>query len=305
MRLLVSPVACALLLTVVASPAFGQESANSPLLPDRGNTEWRGKNPFEVWQKEHRWVRLGFRFYGYSPTIQPHAALKLGPGLGVPLTTDFFMGVGMRIAFLGAYNLGDECVNRGGVEANQSDCPDGHRGGVDYTWREPISAISPNDPGADGAAVPGSDDLPPQRRKTHVGSFALLIGANYEVTIPNLALFRIWQPFVGGGLALFWVHNWSDMTEHEFVLINNAENDAYDSGNVDPWSKQGPLAGGDISGGFHLNVTRGLRFTVEVGYTSVQVPEFELQKATEGFHARHMDYTLGLLRFGGGVEGRF
>ncbi len=90
----------------------------------------------ELWQKNHRWFRLGMRFYGTNPAIDEHAALKTGAAISIPLTTDFFMGIGMRVAFIGAYNAGNSCVDRAG--GSSSSCPDGHPGGVDYIWRKPM-----------------------------------------------------------------------------------------------------------------------------------------------------------------------
>ncbi|HCP44714.1 MAG TPA: hypothetical protein DIU15_01575, partial [Deltaproteobacteria bacterium] len=91
---------------------------------------------FAAWQKEHRWFRVGLRFHGHVPAVQEHAALKLGAGFTVPVTTDFFMGLGMKIGFMGTYNRGDECVDRGG-QGDDDRCSSGWVGGVDYNWRVP------------------------------------------------------------------------------------------------------------------------------------------------------------------------
>jgi hypothetical protein len=270
---------------------------------------WREKNAFEVWEAEHKWVRLGIRFYGFNPAIQDHAALKLGPGMGVPLTTDFFMGIGMKIAFLGSYNTAGsndvvDCVDRGGVGDDPA-CPSGHRGGVDYTWLAPIDPDG-NIDGSNPNSVPSqSGQIVQERRRTHVAFFALTIGGNYELTIPNLQFFRVFQPFVGGGVVLAWIQTYSDLDISEFVLIDNPDNNAFDDDNVDPYSDQGPEVGGEVYGGFHLNVAEIFRFTFEVGYHNVLVTAEELQKATSGFETRHLEYRLSQLRFGGGFEFRF
>jgi hypothetical protein len=287
-----------LLLCLAAVPA-----AAAPVAEDR--SAWLGKNPFEVWQKEHRWFRLGFRFYGFSPEVVDHAAMKVGGGLAVPLTTDFFMGLGARVAFQASYNHAADCVSQGGVAPNQTRCPEGTPGGVDYQWRQPVSTIDPEHPGRDGNATPGSDFTPPMRRESHVANFQLTIGANYELTIPSVEFFRIVQPFISGGVVLAWVQTYSDVTEEEFVLINNDENDAFDSSNIDPWVEQGPLVGGEIAGGIHINPDPTFRVVFEVGYFNVAVPAAELKKATPGFEAQHMDYRLGSTRFGGGIEFKF
>lgn len=264
---------------------------------------WRDKNAFEVWEEEHRWVRLGMRFYGFSPAIDDHAALKLGAGLAVPVTTDFFMGLGMKVSFMGSYNTAGsndvvDCVDRGGIGSDPA-CPSGHRGGVDYTWREPIPD------GSDPNATPSTSNFVEERRRSHVAFFALTIGGNYELTIPNLQFFRIFQPFVGGGVVIAWIQTYSDLSTTEFVLIDNDQNNAFDDDNVDPFSDQGPEVGGEVYGGFHLNVHDIFRFTFELGYSSVLVGEADLKKATPEFEAQHLEYRLSQLRFGGGFEFRF
>ena len=276
---------------------------------------WQGRNAFEVWEEEHRWFRLGIRGYGYNPSVQEHAAMKMGAGLTVPLTTDFFMGIGMKLAFTGSYNRGapNNCVNRGGASGVQP-CPEGVEGGVDYVWRQPMWT-DPNDPGAQPVVDGGHSSsetepsattfIDPERRATHVAFYALTIGGNYELTIPSLQFFRVFQPFFGGGVVIAWVYNYADLEVSEYVLIDNDENDALDDENIDPWSDQGPEVGGEVYGGFHLNLDEVFRFTFEVGYHNIVVKEGHLNKATEGYDAKHLEYTLAQFRFGGGFEFRF
>lgn len=272
----------------------------------------RGKNAFEVWQEEHRWFRLGFRAYAMSPAVQESAALRWGAGLQVPLTTDFFMGIGMKLAFIGGYNRGGHytddaknCVNRGG-EGGDLTCPDGHVGGVDYIWKEPV-----DQPGSACDGVRNDNDtlagnsFMQSRRLTHVAHFALAIGANYELTIPNVQFFRVFQPFVGGGVVLQWVYNYSDIQSGECYLIDNPDNDPFDPDNVDPWSDQGPEVGGEVYGGFHLNLGKVFRFAFEVGYQNVTIQQKALRKATAEFEMQHLEYRLANLRLGGGIEFRF
>ena len=123
-RLLASITALALALALVVVPS----SASAGEAPVASTTDGAA-NALEVWKKEHRWFRLGMRFYGLNPAIDEHAALKTGAGVSVPLTTDFFMGIGMRLAFVGGYNAGQDCVTRAG--GTSASCPDGHPGGVD------------------------------------------------------------------------------------------------------------------------------------------------------------------------------
>lgn len=278
-----------------------------------GDRTYVGRNAFEVWQEEHRWFRLGLRAYAMFPSIQENAALRVGAGLQVPLTTDFFMGLGMKVSFIGGYNRGGDttvgsdkyCVNRG-APGDDLNCPDGTVGGVDYQWREPIESGS-ND--CDGQRM-ASDDQPgstftTQRRLTHVAHYALTIGGNYELTIPNLEVFRIFQPFVGGGVVLQWAYNYSDISSNECYLIDNPENDPFDPDNVDPWATQGPRVGGEVYGGFHLNLGKVFRFAFEVGYQNVLLEQTPVKKATEEFEMNHLEYRLAILRLGGGIEFRF
>lgn len=296
-------VALSLTLSLLGLPgtARADEAGESPEVAESSPSSAAAGNMLDVWKAEHRWFRLGMRFYGMSPAIDDHAALKLGAAVSVPLTTDFFMGIGMRVAFVGAYNLGDDCV---GSESDVSSaCPSGHPGGVDYIWKEPrINGVID---GSNGNAQPGADFVDPARRKSHVASYSLSIGANYELTLPTIKFFRTFQPFFGGGVVLAWVYTYSDITAAEFVLINNSENDPWDDSNIDPWSSQGPEVGGEVYGGFHLNIKKTFRFTFEVGYQAYDVPAAPLNKATEGYEAQHLSYRLAQTRFGGGFEFRF
>jgi len=273
----------------------------------------RGKNAFEVWQEEHRWFRLGLRAYAMFPTVQETAALRVGSGLQVPLTTDFFMGIGMKLAFIGGYNRGGHytddaknCVNRGG-EGGDLTCPDGHVGGIDYIWKEPVDQPGSACDGVrnDNDTIAGNSFVAPTRRLTHVAHYSLAIGANYELTIPNVDFFRVFQPFVGGGVVLQWVYNYSDIQSGECYLIDNPDNDPFDPDNVDPWSYQGPEVGGEVYGGFHLNLGKVFRFAFEVGYQNVTIQQKALRKATAEFEMQHLEYRLANLRLGGGIEFRF
>lgn len=273
--------------SVDSNAAAGQEAAGGIL---------------ELWQKDHRWFRLGIRFYGTNPAIDDHAALKTGAGFSIPLTTDFFMGIGMRVAFIGGYNVGKACVDRAG--GSSASCPDGHPGGVDYIWRKPM--VDGVMDGSNSNATPSPTEFTdPQRRLSHVASYSLSIGANYELTIPSVEVFRHFQPFFGGGVVIAWVYTYSDITANEFILINNDQNDPWDEDNLDPWSSQGPEVGGEVYGGFHINIKETFRFTFEVGYHAFDVPAAELNKATDGFEAQHLAYRLSQTRFGGGFEFRF
>ena len=284
-------------------------SAPAPGLK-RAGVEWRGRNAFDVWKDEHRWVRIGLRFYALGPQEDQHARLGTGAGLAVPITTDFFMGVGMKVGFLGGWNAG-QCEHWGVdldlAEVDASlDCGDAVQHGVDYKYREPRSNIGgiPN-PGADPDATPGEELLPDQRRDTHVAHFALSLGVNYELTIPNVQFFRIVQPFLGGGAVVTWVITYSDMREGDYVLINNADNDTTNPTNLDPYALTEAVVGGEIYGGFHLNLDKVFRLTVEFGYYRLDVPSLPLTGATEGWDAVNLAYTLAEGRVGLGLEFRF
>jgi hypothetical protein len=283
----------------------GGETAEEPEQP------WQGKNAFEVWEEEHRWFRLGLRAYGANPSVQEAAAYKLGAGLTIPLTTDFFMGIGMKLAFTGSYNRGapNNCINRAAASGVQP-CPDGVQGGVDYIWREPLWTNAEGDVVVDGGhsaseTEPSATNFARNRRATHLAFYSLTIGGNYELTIPNIQFFRIFQPFFGGGVVIAWLYHYADLDKREFVLIDNDENDVRDDENIDPWSDQGPEVGGEVYGGFHLNLDEVFRFTFEIGYHNIPVARAYLNKATEGYEAQHLDYALAQLRFGGGFEFRF
>ncbi len=304
-----------LLAFVVSLPTAARAEGDEADGPARFEEEasFVGRNAFEVWQEEHRWFRLGFRAYSMFPAVQEHAALRVGAGLQVPLTTDFFMGLGMKLAFIGGYNRGGHyddaeknCVNRGGAGDDLA-CPDGSVGGVDYIWKEPIDQAGSSCDGVrtDTDTQPGTSFTSPTRRLTHVAHYALAIGANYELTIPNLQVFRIFQPFVGGGVVLQWAYNYSDIQSNECFLIDNPDNDPFDPDNVDPWSSQGPQVGGEVYGGFHINLGRVFRFAFEVGYQNVTLDQTGLRKSTVEFEMQHLEYRLAILRLGGGLEFRF
>jgi hypothetical protein len=313
--------------TLLAAPAIADTVVQRPTLTDGSvpdTDRFEQSKAFAAWQKTHRWVRVGLRFHGYLPKADEHAALDVGAGVMIPVTTDLFMGLGVRVAFIGAWNPGAGCINRGGL-GGSDECPNGYVGGVDYRWREPYlidengneSFVDENGnpAGRSANSLPHDTDWAQHRRESHVAQFALAIGGNYEVTLPHIRFFQIFQPFVGGGLLLMWVHTYSDIDVDEFVLINNPENDPGDPDNIDPWSKQGPEVGGEIYGGFHLNPNDVFRFVIEFGYENVLVrgPQPEdvvgssalLQKATATFEASHLEYRLSQFRFGGGFEFKF
>jgi len=297
----------------LASPVLAESVTQTPSL-EAGSvpsvSRFQSNAAFAAWQKQHRWVRVGMRFHAYVPKVDLHAALGVGAGVMIPVTTDLFMGLGFRAAFIGAWNPANGCITHDGDGPPNSACPEGHVGGVDYRWREPHPldengvAIPDVIDGRDGNAVPGQD-WAQHRRPSHIAQFALAIGGNYELTLPHIRFFQIFQPFVGGGVLLMWVHTYSDITADEFVLINNPENDPYDPDNLDPWSKQGPEVGGEVYGGFHLNASSAFRFVLEFGYQNVNIPLAPLQKATTGFEAAHLEYRLSQFRFGGGFEFMF
>jgi hypothetical protein len=274
-------------------------------------TPWKGKNAFEVWEEEHRWFRLGFRGYGYLPAVDDAAALGLGAGFTVPFSTDFFMGLGMKISFTASWNQGKgdgECIDRGGASSRfEIDCPDGHKAGVDLTWKQPVIEGDPNaeDPGRSQEAIAGSSFVEPQRRPAHVAMFALTIGGGYEVTIPNIEFFRIFQPFIGGGVVVGWVYVWPDLSIDENAILDLNENNLGDSDNIDPWSSQGPEVGGEVYGGFHINPDDAFRMVFEVAYLNLLVEEAFLTKTREDFQAKHQPFTLSQFRFGWGIEFKF
>jgi hypothetical protein len=289
--------------------SLGVLAPTASAAPQEEDTSWRGRNAFDVWKEEHRWVRVGMRFYGLAPQEHENARLETGAGFAVPITTDFFMGIGMKVGFLGGWTPG-RCEHWG-VDVSQPEddssliCGDNAQYGVDYTYRQPISALNIANPGADANATRGSSLLPDQRRDSHVANFALNLGINYELTIPNVKFFRIFQPFLGGGAVIAWVITYSDMREGDFVLINNDDNDTTDSGNLDPWALTEAVVGGEFYGGFHLNMDKVFRFTFEFGYYRVDVPSLPLTGASEGWDAVNLDYTIANGRFGGGFEFRF
>lgn len=318
-RALTLGLALALAFVPMSGPAHAAEPAPASTALEHGGepsvSRFQSNKAFSAWQKEHRWVRLGMRFHGYLPAVQEHAALDVGAGIMIPVTTDLFMGLGVRAAFIGAWNPGSGCINRGGDGPNDG-CDGGHAGGVDFRWKEPyvlaedgVTRVTEG-AGRNGSALAG-DDWVQHRRPAHVAQFALAIGGNYELTLPHIRFFQIFQPFVGGGVLLMWVHTYSDITADEFVLIDNPDNNAYDPDNLDPWSKQGPEVGGEVYGGFHLNPSKAFRFVIEFGYQNINVPLALLQKATNGptedreFEAAHQEYRLSQFRFGGGFEFRF
>jgi hypothetical protein len=273
-------------------------------------TPWKGKNAFEVWEAEHRWFRLGFRGYGYLPAVDDAAALGLGGGFTVPLSTDFFMGLGMKIAFTASYNQGkvDDCIERGGTsERFAVACSDGHVAGVDLHWKQPVIEGDPGaqNPGRSSDAVPGASFVDAQRRPAHVAMFALTVGGGYEVTIPNVEFFRVFQPFIGGSVVVGWVYVWPDLGIDEAVILDPNENNLGDPDNIDPWSSQGPEVGGEVYGGFHINPNEVFRFVFEAAYLNLHVEKAFLTKATEGFEAEHLAFTLSQFRFGWGIEFKF
>jgi len=281
----------------------GQRADASEAEPAPASTE--NKSLLDVWNDEHKWVRLGMRFYGFNPAVEDTQAFKLGAGLSVPITTDFFMGLGMKLGLTASYNNGTGCIRRADPSAGLAcDSGQGTLGGVQISYKAPTLPDGSID-GSDPNAQPSDSQFVNYRRESHAAMFALTIGGNYELTIPTVPFLRVFQPFFGGGVMIAWVYTWPDLEIQDFVLLNNDENDALDSSNVDPWSNQGPEVGGEVYGGFHVNLSDAFRLTVELGYYNVLVQPAELNKATDGYDAQHLAYRLSQFRFGGGFEFRF
>ena len=110
--------ALGLSVTMLAAPALAERLVETSTLTDGSvpdTDRFEQSKAFAAWQKTHRWVRVGLRFHGYLPKADEHAALDVGAGVMIPITTDLFMGLGVRVAFIGAWNPGAGCINRGGL----------------------------------------------------------------------------------------------------------------------------------------------------------------------------------------------
>lgn len=233
--------------------------------PSSGETATVGTAP-------HRYFRLGLRAYA---TIDHDggdaAALKPGVIATIPLTLDFKYGLGMRIAFTAAHFQNSV---------------------FDVAWNEVA-----NDPATSKEyTYTGTDN-----RSIYYGA---TVGFNYEVTVPEEPFFKVFQPFVGVGVAILWVRTHPDVPAQDSVLISNDFYRGPDQKDYDPWSLQ-VRAGLDLYGGFHLNASRTFRFPIEFGYRMVPVPEHDLMWGTEGYDYRHLEYLINTFNIGGGLEWLF
>jgi hypothetical protein len=224
-------------------------------------------------QQDGTRVRLGIHGYGVSLDKDPEQGGKLGAGVEIQLTTLIIYGLGVRASFLGYYNKD---------EAGQ------------LSWFPP-DAENQAQTDEPRITVPSI---------VHNGLFSGTINAHWELERTGVRTLEVMQPYLGVGALLGALRKWSDITADEVYLLLNDMNDLDDPNNTDPWSIQF-IPGLNLYGGFNFNIGTGFRISLEVGGMMFRAEEASLKKATETYDARHDEYRVRALKFGGGFSGRF
>ena len=239
-------------------------------------------------------ARIGFHFYGISPTKTPEMGSVIRGGgvdslraaVELPVTINVWNGIGFRVSFLGYYHQ-DSALGVAWAAPNPAD-DDGD--GIWEIGERPA-------PLTDGTEVSAS-------RGAHNAFYSFVIAFNYELVIPDVPFFQFLQPFIGVGGMGTWLQNYVDIEAQEVYLIDNDQNNPTDEDNIDPFSTQNQPAF-TLYGGIHFNLGDSFRLTFELGGINYTAAEAELKKATEGYNARHLEYDVRILKVGGGLAGRF
>ncbi len=221
---------------------------------------------------------LGFQLHGITdgraPDLEPDSQdaydsnrgtrFGWGGGFTIPLGLNFYHGLGMRTAFSVSYS---------GEPFDQA-----------------LSEIS---------YIDDSSEIPERRYRTLEAYFAggsLLIDVQYIFPL----LFGTVKPYLGCGPAIILNYVFTDLTEDEFVLLNNEYNDPNDSNNIDPYSVN-TAVGFNGYLGLNFKVTGAMHLNFELEYDVAQMNEAPLLKATDGKDARRAAYLYSVFRFSSGL----
>jgi hypothetical protein len=125
---------------------------------------------------------------------------------------------------------------------------------------------------------------------------ALVLGPELRLPVDGL------DPFVGAGAGLAWVtnyHAFSGVAAQQ--LLDPAENDLGDPGNIDPYSARfAPVT--ELWLGVRPALSERVALVVETGYSVAFVGEGALKKTPEGSSAQREPYGWNALRFSAGVS---
>jgi len=109
------------------------------------------------------------------------------------------------------------------------------------------------------------------------------------------------QPYFGAEAGIAWVGTYHSFGGVTRTIMDPAQNDLQDSGNIDPYSSQVAFLS-DLHAGGMTSGSVGAWF--ELGYSIAYVPEAGLNKTLKELNARRAAYGWNATRIGGGVNFR-
>jgi hypothetical protein len=134
---------------------------------------------------------------------------------------------------------------------------------------------------------------------------ALTVGVEGRVPLGDSPV----RPLGGLGIGGAWVSTWhsfglADSGVDTTFLIDPAQNDLSDPGNIDPYASNLALLV-DVRLGCAYGVTDTLEVVGEIGYSTAFLPSTPLQKATPGLDARRDAFAWNTLRLQAGASFTF
>lgn len=193
-----------------------------------------------------------------------------GTGFTVPLTVNFFQGLGMRFALTAMFS-GEPLFDSGLANIAFLTKVD------DSTWTSPVNY---------------------RARDAWVTGGNLAFNVNYTFPL----LMGTFKPYLGIGPGLFLNYVFTDLERDpvDYTLLDNQYNDPTDGNNIDPYSVNFQ-PGVDGYFGVNFMVQNHMHLNFEVAYDLANMPETALVKATDGSNARRAAYTYSVLKFSSGL----
>lgn len=134
------------------------------------------------------------------------------------------------------------------------------------------------------------------------GHFAMFVGvtltAGVDFLLPTPGKVA---PYLGADLGLAWVGTYHSFDGATQVLLDPAQNDLDDPGNVDPFTTQW-TALTDLHGGVDVPLSEGVALWVETGYSVAFLNSRDLRKTPPELDATRDAFGWNAFRIGAGVS---
>lgn len=198
------------------------------------------------------------------------ATFGWGTGLTIPLTVNFYQGLGLRFAVTAMFS-GEPLFDSGLANIAFLTQQDAN------TWTAPENFRS---------------------RTAWIAGGNLAFNVNYTFPL----LMGTFKPYLGAGPGLFLNYVFTDLERDpvDYTLLDNQYNDPTDGNNIDPYSVN-MRPGFDGYFGVNFLVQKSMHLNFEAAYDVAYMPEAPLLKATDGSNARRAAYTYSVLKFSSGL----